>query len=71
MFFISTALFNGARQRPAAGRNYPQQLIQGETMTGIAQARFAAGWPKGEMGEGREHFKAPKPIRAGATVEET
>lgn len=71
MFFISTALSNGARQCPAAGRNYPQQLIQGETMTGIAEARLAAGWPNGETGEGREHFKAPKPIRAGATVEET
>lgn len=40
-------------------------------MTGIAEARLAAGWPNGETGEGREHFKAPKPIRAGATVEET
>lgn len=66
MFFISTALFNGARQRPAAGRNYTQQLIQGETMTGIAEAHFAAGLPKGEMGEDREHFKATKPIQVGA-----
>ena len=58
MFFISISLFNRARQRPAAGHNYTQQLIQGETMTGVAEAHFAAGLSKGEVEDDEEHFKA-------------
>lgn len=58
MFFISIALFNRARQRPAAGRNYIQQLTQRETMTGVAEANRAAGLPKGDMEEDQEHCKA-------------
>lgn len=58
MFFISISLFNRARQRPAVGHNYIEQLIQGETMTGVAAAHCAAGLPKGDMEDDQEHCKA-------------